>query len=296
FVYTTEASVNLADHPALIEQMVEANFRWVFLGIESPSLESLAETLKYQNMKRPLLASVEAIQSAGLSVFGGFIIGFDSDGEDIFDRQIEFIRRAAISNAMVGLLAALPGTPLYERMQQSGRLKPNRYEGDQCGYTNIVTVLPERTLLEGYRKLIATIYAPRAYFARALDGLTRLPRARTLRARVQDFLYLRRLTASAIHRRPRTPDGTLGAGSLALVTALLRFLREIPAEYRWPAAQFAWAVLRKCPEQLPGVFLVVFMGVHFCRFSARDVLPQLEQALERLLEASGAARFTVHAS
>src|SRR5262249_11398566 len=104
-----------------------------------------------------------------------------------------------------------------------------------------------------------------------------------------------RLTASAIHRRPRTPDRKPGTGGLPLVTALLRFLREIPVEYRRPAAQFAWAVLRKCPEQLPGVFLIVFMGVHFCRFSARDVLPHPPRGLERWPAESEAARLPVHA-
>ncbi len=283
FVYATEASVNLADHPALVRQMVGANFRWVFLGIESPSLQSLQETLKHQNTRRPLLASVEAIQKAGLCVFGGFIIGFDSDDEHIFDQQIEFITRAGIGNAMVGLLAALPGTPLHRRMQETGRLKPDAYESDQCGYTNIVTVLPERTLLEGYRKLIATIYTPRAYFARALDGFARLPHARGVGARVREALYLLRFTASAARRGRTTRSRTRGVEFLARLGGLLRFLTRIPAEYRWPAATFAWAVLRKAPDQFPGVLLFIFMGVHLCRFSAEDVLPQVERALGRLL-------------
>src|SRR6266498_3043909 len=169
FIYGTEASVNPAEEATLMQQMVDCQFRWVFVGIETPSLESLTETMKYQNTKRSLLESVKMIQNAGLLVYGGFIIGFDHDRDDIFDRQIEFITQAAIPNAMVGLLVALPGTPLYKRMQETGRLKPEEYEGtsDQCGYTNMVTRLPARQLLEGYRKVIATIYTPHEYFSRS---------------------------------------------------------------------------------------------------------------------------------
>ena len=127
--------------------MVDAGFDWVFVGIETPSIESLKETHKLQNTKRSLIESVHAIQNAGLLVYGGFIIGFDSDSEDIFDRQIEFITDAAIPVAMVGLLGALPGTPLFARLQDAGRLKGETFAGDnQCGYTNIVTILPQRTL------------------------------------------------------------------------------------------------------------------------------------------------------
>jgi hypothetical protein len=100
FMYGTEASVNLAADAALIQQTVDGNFKWVFLATETPSMESLKETLKYQNMKRSLLDSVKVIQNAGLLVYGSFIIGFDNDTEDIFNRQIEFITQAAIPNAM----------------------------------------------------------------------------------------------------------------------------------------------------------------------------------------------------
>jgi radical SAM superfamily enzyme YgiQ (UPF0313 family) len=177
FTYGTEASVNLAADAALIQQTVDGNFKWVFLATETPSMESLKETLKYQNMKRSLLDSVKVIQNAGLLVYGSFIIGFDNDTEDIFNRQIEFITQAAIPNAMVGLLVALPGTPLYKRLQETGRLKPDAYAGtsDQCGYTNIVTILPSRKPFEGYRKVIETIYTPREYFSRSVEAFPAPP-------------------------------------------------------------------------------------------------------------------------
>ncbi len=144
FFYGTEASINLADDAALLHDMVAAAFRWVFIGIESPSVESLQETLKFQNTKRSLADSVLTIENAGLLVEAGFIIGFDSDSEDIFDRQIDFINEAAIAGAIVGLLVALPGTPLFRRLREAGRLKADTFDApaDHCGYTNIVTVLP----------------------------------------------------------------------------------------------------------------------------------------------------------
>ncbi len=95
FMYGTEASINLADDAALLQQLVDCQFRWVFIGVETPSTESLTETRKYQNTQRSLLASVQVIQKAGLLVYGGFIIGFDHDTDDIFDRQIEFITQAS---------------------------------------------------------------------------------------------------------------------------------------------------------------------------------------------------------
>ena len=122
FFYGTEASVTLSDDLELLELMVKANFIWVFLGIETPSADSLKETRKVQNLKGSLVERVKLIQKAGLQVWGGFIIGFDNDTEGIFERQIEFIAEAAIPNAMIGPLVALPGTPLYARIKQTGRL------------------------------------------------------------------------------------------------------------------------------------------------------------------------------
>ncbi|HYY15786.1 MAG TPA: radical SAM protein, partial [Gammaproteobacteria bacterium] len=230
FMYGTEASVNLADDAALMQQMVDGNFRWVFVGIETPSMESLNETMKYQNTKRSLLASVKVIQNAGLLVYGGFIIGFDNDTEDIFDRQIEFITQAAIPNAMVGLLVALPGTPLYKRMQETGRLKPDDYEGtsDQCGYTNIVTLLPARTLLEGYRKVIATIYTPHEYFRRSVEAFSRLPHPDSLLARIHNVLALQRVNGLLILRHLRAQNAKKErSGLLMKLTSLCSFFKGL---------------------------------------------------------------------
>src|SRR4029077_7521336 len=126
FGFFTEASIDLASRPALLDAMVKANFYRVFIGIESPSVESLKETRKFQNLRGDLLDSILFIQQHGLWVMGGFIVGFDSDPLDIFDRQSEFVQPAATPWAMTGILQAPPTTPLYERMKKEGRLLENK--------------------------------------------------------------------------------------------------------------------------------------------------------------------------
>ena len=121
FSLLTESSVNLADDEPLLEDMREAGFRRVFLGIETPVEESLKEAQKSQN-RGNLLESVKKIQSYGMEVMAGFIVGFDNDPEDVFERQIDFIRKSAIPLAMVGLLNALPDTQLWKRLEREGRL------------------------------------------------------------------------------------------------------------------------------------------------------------------------------
>jgi radical SAM superfamily enzyme YgiQ (UPF0313 family) len=164
--FYTEASINLADDEPLMEMMVEAGFDSVFIGIETPDDESLAECNKKQNKNRDLLLSVKRIQKAGLQVQGGFIVGFDSDTASIFQRQIDFIQNSGIVTAMVGLLQAPSGTKLYERLKKEGRIR--RYlSGDNVdGTTNIIPKMNIEQLLDGYRKIMRNIYLPKPYYQR----------------------------------------------------------------------------------------------------------------------------------
>ena len=138
----------------------------MFIGIESPSAESLKETKKFQNLRRDPLDSIRLIQQHGLWVMGGFIVGFDSDPPDIFDRQIEFIERAAIPWAMTGVLQAPPTTPLYERMGREGRLLQNNPEPSNFDPPNFRTVLPLPELLDGTKRMLLTLYDPRRFYER----------------------------------------------------------------------------------------------------------------------------------
>ena len=179
--FNTEASVNLADDPELMEMMVKAGFDAVFIGIETPNEESLAECNKKQNTNRNLLESVKLIQRAGLQVTGGFIVGFDSDTPSIFQRQIEFIQKSGIVTAMVGLLNAPPGTRLYKRMREEGRLIDFTSGDNADGTTNILPRMGLDILREGYANLMQHLYAPDYYYKRAMTFLREYkgPKVRT---------------------------------------------------------------------------------------------------------------------
>ncbi len=169
--FSTEASINLSDDPALIQLMVKAGFDTVFIGIETPNEASLVECSKNQNKGRDLVASVRRLQRAGLQVQGGFIVGFDNDFPSIFQQQIDFIQQSGIVTAMVGLLQAPLGTRLYERMQNEGRLVNNMSGDNVDGSTNIIPRMGLIPLREGYRKILAQIYSPKFYYERVVTFL-----------------------------------------------------------------------------------------------------------------------------
>jgi radical SAM superfamily enzyme YgiQ (UPF0313 family) len=176
--FHTEASINLADDEELMHMMVAAGFNMVFIGIETPNEESLAECGKKHNRNRDLLEDVKRIQRAGMQVQGGFIIGFDNDTPSIFQRQIEFIQKSGIVTAMVGLLQAVPGTPLYKRLAGEGRLL-DWVSGDNVdGTTNIIPRMGFDVLHKGYRAVVEYLYSPENYYARVKTFLReyRLPK------------------------------------------------------------------------------------------------------------------------
>ena len=172
FSLITESSVNLADDEALLDNMRDAGFRRVFLGIETPVEESLKEAQKSQN-RGNLLDSVKKIQSYGMEVMAGFIVGFDNDPADIFERQIDFIRKSAIPLAMVGLLNALPETQLWRRLEREGRLLGEATGNNTVCTFNFKTRMDPAILIQGYQTIMRTIYSPREYYQRALDSMRR---------------------------------------------------------------------------------------------------------------------------
>jgi radical SAM superfamily enzyme YgiQ (UPF0313 family) len=172
FSFITESSVNLADDEPLLDSMRDAGFRSVFLGIETPVEESLKEAQKSQN-RGNLLDSVKTIQSYGMEVMAGFIVGFDNDPEDIFERQIDFIRKSAIPLAMVGLLNALPETQLWKRLEREGRLLGEASGNNTLCTINFKTRMDPALLIQGYQTIMRTIYSPREYYERALASMRR---------------------------------------------------------------------------------------------------------------------------
>ena len=164
--FFTEASIDLADDPELLDMMVKANFIATFIGIESPSEESLRETKKFQNVRQggTLLEKVRRIQTAGIEVWCGMIMGFDSDDSGIFDRHVEFIQDSRISFSMSGMLSAIPKTPLHERLAREGRL--DLADPPEFGTNVIPLQIGREELLDGYLRVLRELYEPDAYFAR----------------------------------------------------------------------------------------------------------------------------------
>lgn len=166
FNLLTQASIGLADDDELMLLMTAAGFDAVFVGIETPNEDSLGECGKLQNTNRDLLASVRSMQKHGLLVHGGFIVGFDSDPKNIFERQINFIQQSGIVGAMVGLLKAPKGTALYKRLKGENRLT-DQWSGDAVDLsTNFVPKMSQESLIAGYRHIISSTYSPRQYYAR----------------------------------------------------------------------------------------------------------------------------------
>jgi radical SAM superfamily enzyme YgiQ (UPF0313 family) len=190
--FFTEASVNLADDEDLCRQMVEAGFKKVFLGIETPVKDGLQECGKTQNSKRDLGQAVQTLQQAGLEVMGGFIIGFDADPPDIFARQYDFIQRTGVVTAMVGLLTALPQTDLYRRLTREGRLLAETRGNNTDAALNFITRLNPEVLVSSYKELMRKLYSPRPYYRRIRTFLRNFepggPSARLSGADVRAFL------------------------------------------------------------------------------------------------------------
>ncbi len=184
FTLSTEASIDLAQDEKLLDLMVEARFTMVFVGIETPDEKTLKYTQKGQNLKSDILASVRKIHSRGIEVAGGFILGFDTDPQDIFELQTAFIQKAGIPIAMVGLLNAVPNTQLARRLAKEGRLL-----GETTGNNthtlplNFLPRMPEKELIEGYKQVLGFLYSPRSYFRRCSTLFSCMPvRKKTARS------------------------------------------------------------------------------------------------------------------
>ena len=165
-MFFTEASLDLAEDDELMQLMTEANFVSVFIGIESPNEESLLETKKFQNVREggTMIEKVHRIQNAGLDVWCGMILGFDNDDATIFDAHREFVHAARITHVMIGLLYAMPKTPLYDRLQEEGRLDLD--DPPEFGTNVIPAQMTREELRDGYVRVLRELYESDAYFER----------------------------------------------------------------------------------------------------------------------------------
>jgi radical SAM superfamily enzyme YgiQ (UPF0313 family) len=241
FYFNTEVSINLADDENLMDLMVEANFEAVFVGIETPNEESLAECNKNQNRNRDLIASIKKIQNWGLEVQGGFIVGFDNDPPTIFDRLTSFIQESGIVTAMVGLLNAPKGTKLQKRLAEEGRLLKD-FTGNNTDFSiNFIPQMNSEELLAGYKKVLNTIYSPKYYYERVMSFL-------------RDFEPKQK---KVFHLNPNY--------ILALIKSMFK-LGVIGEErvYYWKL--FFWSLFRK-PQLFSLAILFTIYGFHFRKIS-----------------------------
>ena len=257
FALFTEASIDLAQDEELLDLMVEAGFNMVFVGIETPDEETLAFTQKRQNLKSPILESVEKIQRRGIEVTGGFIVGFDTDGPDIFDRQIDFIQQAGIPIAMVGLLTALPNTQLWRRLESEGRLKHSTTGNNTHTLaTNFIPRMPESDLIDGYKRVLCELYSPRRYFERCLTLLRRLsPQTRSVRS----------------------------TSWVELKALLLSLLKQGFSSYGMLYWRYVFSVIATRPRLFPDAMALAIKGFHF--FAITGEIDAADRFLTRISEA-----------
>ena len=244
-LFTTEASVNLSDDNELVEMMVKAGFGQVFIGIETPDDVALAECSKSQNRNRDLVSSVQKLQRMGLQVMGGFIVGFDSDDETIFQRMIDFIQKTGIVTAMVGLLQAPNGTQLYQRMLREGRIRSD-FSGDNVdGETNMIPVMDISKLKAGYRKILDSIYSAKGFYER-----------------VRTFLK---------NYKPQRQNVSLQPNEIG---ALFKSIFEIGIKSKerkeyWRL--FFWTIFH-CPKKFPLAITFTIYGYHFRKVNELHVV------------------------
>ncbi|MGD0231741.1 MAG: DUF4070 domain-containing protein [Syntrophorhabdales bacterium] len=244
FDLSTEASINLADDEDLIRQMIRAGFEGVFVGIETPDDKSLKECNKFQNTNRDLLASVKRIQQLGLCVRGGFIVGFDNDSPETFERQIRFIQESRIVTAMVGMLNAPSGSRLYERLSKEGRLVRD-VSGDNTDFsTNIVPRMGYERLVEGYKEILAGIYSPQIYYER-------------VKAFLKEYKPLEKRRRCFHLRSIRYNLHYLDAPFKTLV---ILGIKDRARLYYWKLV--AWSLFRR-PLLLPTAIMYMVYGFHF---------------------------------
>ena len=249
FALSTEASANLARMDKLMDAMIKAGFDTVFVGIETPNPEALLKTKKPQNVSKRdenyLFNAVRKIQRKGMQVQGGFIVGLDGDGEGVFDAQIEFVQEAGIPVAPISMLNALKGTDMYERLKSENRLLEDVVLRNATTL-NFEPEMPRETLLEGYKRVMVTLYDPtlESYFKRCL----------TLFENLELVPHL---------RKPKSRND---------MYAVIMGVRQRLSARQMPAfAKFIARVSREHPRMLSSAIYLAGLGVHFEKYTRQQI-------------------------
>ncbi len=256
--FFSEATIDLADDPEMLRLLNEIGFTSIFVGIETPNEASLRESKKHQNLRNStgtMVEKIHRIQESGIEVMSGMIVGFDNDDGTIFNQQVEFLRRARIPSAMLGMLSAIPKTPLHTRLKLEGRLDPS----DTTEYgTNVIPLRMSREeLLHGYVKVFSELYSPEAYFGRVdalyLEGPLKVGR----RMRHLRDVFFRR---HALNARLLVEAGVM-------FTRLLLRVRELRLGFDY--CRRIWRLIRRgtAPESLHAYMIAIVCHYHYYCFA-----------------------------
>jgi hypothetical protein len=277
FSLSTNASINLADDDVLLGLMREANFYYIFVGIESPETDTLISMRKKQNTRRVLADNIHKLYSAGILVVAGFILGFDTEQDGVADSMIDCIEATSIPVCMLGLLFALPRTQLSRRLARERRLYTAAYPqrrvneaggGDQCvGGLNFETKRPRRDVLVDYRKILDRIYSPDVFFKRVGNVA----------------MMLRRPALDRSNNIDPPPKLIFGVARRDLLM-LWRIVRRLAVQQ--PHALFPFLKLfRRCmaivPGALPAVGMFTAMYLHVGPFS-RFVMKAIDRQIAEI--------------
>ncbi len=245
FSFFTEASINCADDDELLSLLQSAGFDMLFVGIETPDAAGLALAQKGQNLKLDMIQSIKKIQRHGMEVTGGFIVGFDTDDETIFDRQFDFIQTAGIPTAMMGMLLALPNTQLYRRLQKENRLlSASSGNNTHDIKLNFISVMNEKKLIEGYKNMITKLYSPKNYFKRAFSLIKELPQKKVSYRNIQ-YNDLKSLVKS--------------------------LFKQGFSKYSFTYFKFLFKTLLKRPRLFPEAIAMSIKGYHFFKIT-KDII------------------------
>lgn len=238
FSFNTEVSINLADDEELMGLMIESGFTACFVGIETPDDDCLSECGKYQNQGRNMLDSVKCLQRKGFNVSAGFIVGFDNDNEEIFERQFRFIQKSGIVNAMVGLLNAPYGTRLYKRLKSENRIIKGLTGDNTDGSLNFIPKMESDVLISNYKKLVKKIYSPKYYLERLTTFLS--------------VYKVSKIKFGKVNRR--------WFSTFAKIILRLGFFQSRGKLHFWKLIR---NTLRECPEKFVTAVTLSVYGLHF---------------------------------
>lgn len=262
FTFITEASLNLAEDDELIDLMVKAGITIVFMGIETPDVESLVGINKEQNTRQSLQESCDKITRAGLQIMSGFILGFDNERVGAGTRVQEFVEETGIPQAHLSLLGALPNTAMWTRLQKEGRLVEgfSKYFTSQKSLMNFVPTRPMAEIVNEFIAAFWNLYEPLPYLKRTFRHFTMMEGWRPQNKRRLTMTELRFFLA-------------------------ICWRQGVVRSTRW---RFWWqlvAIALQKPHVFYDYLIALGVGEHFFNFR-HEVKAQLEEQLEELQEQS----------